>query len=133
MQYNINILMIEDNECDIEVVEGAITRLDYPITLHVVKSAEEAIDFLHKRGEYTNQKTPNLIFLDLNLPNMSGIEFLDTINLDDQIRMIPVIIITTSDNHQDIINTYQRCISWYVTKPLDINEFENIIRGLTNI
>jgi len=120
----LNILMIEDNECDIDIISNIFEKSRYPIALSIARSAEEALDFLYK--EKTN-KMPTIIFLDLHLPLMSGFEFLDTINECDNLRMIPVIIMSTSDNQLDIMNAYQKCISCYLTKPMDIDEFEHMV------
>ena len=125
------ILMIEDNECDIDIVKNIFEQSSYPLNVCVARSGEEAIEYLYKENNYASAITPKLIFLDLNLPLMNGFELLDRINQDDDLRKIPVIVLTTSYHIADINNAYERCISCYITKPMDINEFESIVLDIS--
>lgn len=133
LQQEITILLVEDNECDITIAKETFQQANVRVELCIARSGEDAIDFLYKEGNYKNADTPDIIFLDLNLPLMSGFDFLDIVNQNDDLRMIPTVVMTTSNNRNDINNAYQRCISCYLTKPMDINEFEKMILDVMRV
>jgi two-component system response regulator len=98
--------------------------------LHVVTDGEAALDFVYRRGEYADSPRPDLILLDLNLPKRSGLEVLEEIKTDPQLRRIPIAVLTTSDEDRDIIGAYDRHVNAYMTKPVEFEEFARCIRSI---
>ncbi|MDQ6951321.1 MAG: response regulator [Mariprofundales bacterium] len=121
-------LLIEDNPADARLVEEALRENKVLIDLHTVPDGELALDYLHQRGQFSNATPPDLILLDLNLPGMDGREILAHIKQDPVLRSTPTIILTTSQADRDIVETYQLSANAYVIKPLDFEQFMNIIR-----
>jgi CheY-like chemotaxis protein len=97
-------------------------------TLHVVDNGESAVSFLRQEGDYVDVPRPDLIFLDLNLPGLSGRDVLTIIKNDESLRRIPVVILTTSDAEDDIIHSYDLHANAYVTKPVDLDSFLSAVR-----
>jgi two-component system response regulator len=100
------------------------------INLNVVRDGVEAIAYLRQEGNYTNVTEPDLILLDLNLPRKSGREVLQDIKSDNTLMHIPVVILTTSDTHEDILGSYNLGANCYVSKPLGLEEFIHIVRSI---
>ena len=125
-----NILLVEDNPGDIRLTQEAFKEGTIPKTLHVVKDGVEAMEFLRQRGKYAEAPMPDIILLDLNLPRKDGREVLADIKADEHLRFIPVIILTTSDNEQDISRAYSLYANCFVTKPVDLEQFIFIIRQI---
>jgi CheY-like chemotaxis protein len=121
------ILLVEDDNVDAMTVKRAIKDLGSKDTLVRSANGEEALDYL--RNE-TNEK-PRLILLDLNMPKMNGIEFLRHIKADDLLKRVPVIVLTTSMEDQDILRSFELSIAGYVVKPLDYKKFVEIIRTIS--
>jgi chemotaxis family two-component system response regulator Rcp1 len=126
----INILLVEDNPGDIRLIEEILKEGKIQNKLSIVNDGEEALLFLRKSNKYINEHTPDIILLDLNLPKKDGREVLAEIKTDPLLMLIPVIILTTSDAEQDIINTYAHHANCYITKPVDFNQFMNVIESI---
>lgn len=126
----INILLVEDNPGDIRLIEEILKAGKIQNKLSIVNDGEEALLFLRKSNKYVNEHTPDIILLDLNLPKKDGREVLAEIKEDPVLMLIPVIILTTSDAEQDIINTYAHHANCYITKPVDFNQFMNVIESI---
>ncbi|MGB0631162.1 MAG: response regulator [Alphaproteobacteria bacterium] len=126
----VNILLVEDNDGDIILTTEAFKSAETPNELHVCKSAEDALDFLKKRGEYAHAPRPDLILLDLNLPRMSGQEALEIIKNDDTLCEIPTLVMTSSSAESDIAESYRRHANSYVVKPFGLQELTNIVRAI---
>ena len=126
----IEILLVEDNSGDTRLTVEAMKEAKIRNQMHVVKDGVEAIKFLHKEGEYSDMPRPDLILLDLNLPRMSGREVLTTIKGDPDLRSIPVVILTVSRNEEDILRSYEHHANCYVTKPLDLEAFIEVLKGI---
>ena len=125
------ILLVEDDPGDQKLVKVSLKKQRLANELHIVDSGEEALDFLYQRGKYNGGTLrPDLILLDLNMPGMGGKEFLRRIKEDDDLRKIPVVILTTSDSEQDIIDSYRLHASGYVKKPVDLNEFKGVMKEI---
>lgn len=124
----IDILLVEDNPGDIRLTKEVLKEGKIKNMLSVVNDGEEAINFLKKNGKYKDAISPDLILLDLNLPKKNGREVLIQIKSDPELSSIPVIILTTSDAENDIISTYASHANCYITKPVDFNQFINVIR-----
>lgn len=122
------ILLVEDNPGDIRLTQEALKESHTDVHLDVVTDGEQAVDFLYKRGKFTNAKRPSLILLDLNLPKKNGIEVLKEIKVDDSLKKIPVIVLTTSDADHDINKAYALHANCYILKPVDFDDFAKVIR-----
>jgi chemotaxis family two-component system response regulator Rcp1 len=126
----INILLIEDNPADIRLTKEVLKDGKIKNNLSVVMDGEDALHFLRKTGKYTGSDIPNIdiVLLDLNLPKKDGREVLAEIKSDPNLKQIPVIILTTSAAEQDILNTYANHANCYIMKPVDFNQFINVVR-----
>ncbi|NNC95976.1 MAG: response regulator [Chitinophagales bacterium] len=122
------ILLVEDNPGDIRLTQEALKESNFNSTLNVVVDGEEALEYLFKRGKFTAAESPDLILLDLNLPKKSGLEVLEEIKNDPELRIIPSIILTTSDNERDIIKSYKLHANCYIIKPVDFDEFARLTK-----
>jgi len=127
-----HILLIEDNIGDIRLTQEALKELPTTHDLHVVKDGEEALHFLNRVGEYQNKPRPDMIFLDLNLPRKDGREVLAEIKNDNSLRKIPVVVLTTSEAKVDIEICYNLHANCFITKPVDINEYIEVINQIDN-
>jgi len=126
----INILLVEDNPGDIRLTREVLKEGKINNNLSVVMDGEEALLFLKKQGQYTDAVTPDIILLDLNLPKKDGREVLGQIKDDELLKLIPVIVLTTSNAEQDIKRMYENHANCYITKPVDFNQFINVIRSI---
>jgi len=124
------ILIVEDNPGDLELMKEAWEdcRLSFNIT--VARHGEEAMDILFKRGGYSDAVVPDLIILDWNLPRRGGKEVLADIKTEQQLRTIPVIVLTTSDQERDIVDAYKLNANCYITKPVGLEQFLETIKNL---
>jgi len=121
------ILLVEDNEGDIVLTLEAFEECKVKTEISVAKNGQEALDFLFKRGAFTEAKKPDLILLDINIPIFNGHEVLRQIKDDPNLKKIPVIMLTTSSSQKDIDKAYENHSNSYVKKPLDIEEFLSTI------
>jgi CheY-like chemotaxis protein len=126
----VHILLVEDNEGDILLIEEALEEGKVANQISKVNDGEKAIQFLQKQGEFADEKTPDLIILDINLPRISGHEVLKFIKSSEVYRQIPVIMLTTSSSEKDIMQSYESHANCYITKPVGANEF---IKAVTSI
>lgn len=128
----IDVLLVEDNPGDarlaVEAFRDGEVRLK--TKLHHVKDGIEALDFLYRRGEYASAARPDIVLLDLNLPRKDGREVLAEIKEDDDLKLIPVLILTTSQAERDILETYSLHANGYVSKPLDLDEFASVVESI---
>ncbi len=127
---NVVILLVEDNPGDIRLTEEALKEGKVRNSLHVVMDGEEAMAFLRNEGEYTDAPRPDLILLDLNLPRKDGREVLAEIKDDDDLKCIPVVVLTTSQAEEDVARTYNLHANCYITKPVDLEQFLNVVRSI---
>lgn len=118
-----NILLVEDNEGDILLTREAFEESKVKTVLNVARNGQEALDYLFKRGEFTEVKKPDLILLDINIPIFNGHEVLSKIKKDPILKKIPVIVLTTSSNEKDIEKAYANHTNSYVRKPLNMEDF----------
>jgi len=126
----IDILLIEDNPGDIQLTKLALSDVKMFNKLNYVTDGEEALNYLFKKEKYTNASTPDLILLDLNLPKVDGREILEVIKNDQKLKVIPVVILTTSRAEEDILKTYQLHANCFITKPIDLNQFIKVIKSI---
>ncbi|WP_425639209.1 response regulator [Algoriphagus yeomjeoni] len=118
-----HILLVEDNEGDIVLTLEAFEESKLKTEISIARNGQEALDFLYRKNEFTEAKRPDLILLDINIPIFNGHEVLSQIKDDEELKSIPVIMLTTSSNQKDIDEAYKQYCNSYVKKPLDMNEF----------
>ncbi len=126
----IDILLVEDNEGDADLAKEALSSNKLRNSLFWVDNGEKAVAFINKEGEYKNAPRPDLIILDLNLPRMDGREVLKYLKNNDKFKMIPVVILTTSNSEIDILKSYSLHANCYITKPLDLNRFIEVVESI---
>src|ERR687886_424957 len=128
----IEILLVEDNPGDARLAVEALKDSKVRNNLYHVKDGVEAMDFLHRRGGHTGVPVPDLILLDLNLPRKDGREVLAEIKEDPKLRLIPVVVLTTSEAERDLVRTYGLHANAYVVKPIDLDRFVEVVRSIEN-
>lgn len=121
-----NILLVEDDRIDVMTVKRALKDINVTNKLDVVNNGEEALKFLRDK----NNELPCIILLDLNMPRMNGIEFLRIAKQDDNIKRIPVVVLTTSKEEQDKVQSFDLGVAGYMAKPVDYQQFVNVIRTI---
>jgi chemotaxis family two-component system response regulator Rcp1 len=128
----INILLVEDNPGDVRLTVEALKEGKVRNQLHIAKDGMEAMDFLHRRGNYSDVPRPDLILLDLNLPRKDGHEVLAEIKEDPELKRIPVVVLTGSKAGDDILKTYNRHANCYITKPVDWDQFITVVKSIND-
>jgi len=127
----ITILLVEDDPADQKLIKTSLKHQRIANDLRIVNSGEEALDFLYHRGNYAKDTSrPELILLDLNMPGMGGKEFLKRIKDDENLKQLPVVILTTSDSERDMTNSYTLQASGYVSKPVTLDEFKKVVERI---
>jgi chemotaxis family two-component system response regulator Rcp1 len=128
----IEVLLIEDSPGDVRLTREAFREAEASIHLHVASDGVEALAFLRNEGRYADMPRPDLILLDLNLPKMDGREVLAHIKENEALKTIPTVILTTSDSEEDILRSYQLKANCYLTKPVQLDAFENLVRSISD-
>jgi two-component system, chemotaxis family, response regulator Rcp1 len=126
----IHVLLVEDNEADIELTRETLGLNALSIKLSVAKDGVEALAFLNSAGSWSEPGQPTLILLDLNLPRTDGRQVLAVIKAHDELRRIPVVVLSSSDSERDVANCYHLGANCYMVKPLDLKSYRSIIRKL---
>jgi len=126
----VEILLIEDNPGDVELAREGLRECKIRNNLHAVGDGVEASAFLHRKGAYASSPRPDLIILDLNLPKRDGRDLLREIKEDEELKRIPVVILTTSAAEEDILRSYSLHANCYVTKPLGLDQFLQVVRSI---
>lgn len=126
----VKILLVEDNPGDIRLTKEALREGKVYNEMHVATDGFEALAFLRQKGQYANAPRPDVVLLDLNLPLMNGVEVLAEIKADPHLKRIPVIVLTTSEDERDILKSYDLHANAYVTKPVDLERFIEIIEQI---
>lgn len=124
----VDVLLVEDNPADARLIEEVFKDFKIANELHIVDDGIKAMQFLHQEGAYSDVHLPDLIMLDLNLPRKDGREVLAEIKQDEKLKFVPVVILTTSSDRQDIVNTYMHHANCFITKPVDFEQFMNVIQ-----
>jgi len=128
----VDVLLVEDNPGDVRLTQEAFREASLANDLDVVRDGEAALDYLYQRDEYENAPVPSLILLDLNLPKVDGMDVLETIKAEPELRRIPVVVLTGSDAEEDIVESYENYVNAYLTKPIDPDEFVDLARSFEN-
>ncbi len=128
----IEVLLVEDNPGDAELTRIALEDSKISIHLNVVEDGVEAMAFLRKQDKYVKVAHPDIVLLDLNLPRKDGREVLAEIKGDENLKRIPVVILTTSQAEEDILKAYNLCANCYITKPVDFDQFVKIVQSIEN-
>jgi chemotaxis family two-component system response regulator Rcp1 len=126
----VTILMVEDNPGDVRLAEEALKDAKVRVGMYVVGDGVEAMAFLRREGQYSKSPHPDVILLDLNLPRKGGREVLAEIKTDAHLRHIPVVVLTTSQADQDILESYNLHANCYVVKPVGLDQFIQVIRAI---
>ena len=126
----IEILYVEDNPGDVRLTQEALKSNKMSNNLHVVVDGVDALAFLRKEGKYADAPRPDLILLDLNLPKKDGREVLTEIKEDEEFKRIPVVILTTSQDEEDVIKAYNNYANCYITKPVSFDDFVKVVRTI---
>jgi CheY-like chemotaxis protein len=126
----VEILLVEDNPGDVRLTQEALKDGRVMVNLTVASDGVEAMEILHRRGMHENRRRFDLILLDLNLPRKNGREVLEEIKADEELKRIPVIVMTTSKAEQDVHKAYNLNANCYVTKPVDLDDFLNVVRSI---
>ena len=126
----IEILLVEDNPGDVRLTQEVLKEGKVHNKLSVVENGVEALEYLRKEGEFEKMPTPDLILLDLNLPKKDGREVLHEIKNDDSLKQIPVVVLTTSQAEEDVMNVYNLSANCYVSKPVDLGQFIDVVKSI---
>lgn len=126
----IEILLVEDNPGDVRLTLEALKESKVHNNISVATDGVEALAFLRREGKFSNSPCPDIVLLDLNLPKKTGIEVLTEIKSDDELKHIPVVILTTSKDEEDILKTYTQHANAYVTKPVDFDKFLHVVKSI---
>lgn len=128
----IQVLLVEDSPGDVRLTQEALRDANLAVKLHVAADGVEAMAFLRREGEHADAPRPDLILLDLNLPRMDGREVLGHIKADASLKTIPTIILTTSEAEADIVKSYQLQANSYLSKPVQLDKFENLVKSIND-
>jgi CheY-like chemotaxis protein len=123
----LKVLVVDDDDADAMMIDEALRDADADVSVDRVGDGREALDYLHRTGEHTQAPRPDLILLDLNMPRMGGQEALAQIKAEDDLKAIPVVILTTSNADADIVTSYRHQANAYVTKPMELDDFERVV------
>ena len=126
----VQILLVEDNPGDVRLTREALKEAKFRNTVTVVGDGVEALAYLHQQGKYSAATRPHMIMLDLNMPRMDGREVLEAIKTDPDLRRIPVVVLTSSEAERDIARAYELHANCYVTKPVDIDHFLQVVKSI---
>ena len=126
----IEILIVEDNPGDVRLAQEILEESKVRNNLHVAEDGVEAIAFLRREGQYADAPRPDIILLDLNLPQKNGYEVLAEIKKDPDLKRIPVVVLTTSEAEEDILRTYDLHANCYITKPINLDRFIEVVRTI---
>jgi CheY-like chemotaxis protein len=124
------VLLAEDDPGDVLMITEALERTGRPRDIRVVGDGQEALDYLYRSGAYAGAPRPDLILLDLNMPRLDGRQALEAIKADADLRVIPIVVLTTSAAEADISSSYDRHANAYVTKPLELDAFDAVVQQI---
>ncbi|MFY1615041.1 response regulator [Micromonospora sp. WMMD736] len=126
----VRILVVDDDPGDVLMIEEALADSDVEKIIDVVSDGEEAMEFLRAEGRHAEARRPDVILLDLNMPRMDGRQVLGAVKQDEDLRTIPIVVLTTSNADTDIVGSYTLQANAYVTKPIDLDDFNDVVRRI---
>ncbi|GAB3842481.1 response regulator [Micromonospora andamanensis] len=126
----VRILVVDDDPGDVLMIEEALATSDVEKVIDVVGDGEEAMEFLRREGRHSDAQRPDVILLDLNMPRMDGRQVLGEVKSDEDLRTIPIVVLTTSNADTDIISSYTLQANAYVTKPIDLDDFNDVVHRI---
>lgn len=126
----LEILLVEDDPGDVELTRESLSGSKLLMTMHVVEDGVEAMAFLKREGKYADAPTPDLILLDLNLPRKDGRAVLAEVKENDDLKKIPIVVLTTSTAEEDILKTYNLGANCYITKPVGLAQFISVVQAI---
>ncbi|MCZ7374007.1 response regulator [Micromonospora sp. WMMC250] len=126
----VRILVVDDDPGDVLMIEEALADSDVDKVIDVVSDGEEAMEFLRAEGRHQEARRPDVILLDLNMPRMDGRQVLGAVKQDEDLRTIPIVVLTTSNADTDIVGSYTLQANAYVTKPIDLDDFNDVVRRI---
>lgn len=130
MQKTIEILLVEDNPADVDLTKETLEYAKIRNRLHVAVDGVEALQFLRREARFADAVRPDLILLDLNLPRKDGREVLAELKQDADLKTIPVVVLTSSSAERDVIKTYDLGANCYITKPVDLDQFADVVKSI---
>ena len=125
-----SVLLVDDDEGDLLMIQEALDSGTAAHEIHVVHDGQEALDFLRRQGEYGDAPRPDLVLLDLNMPRMDGRQVLAAVKVDQELRKIPIVVLTTSRAPADIASSYDLHANAYVTKPMSLDDLTAVVKGI---
>lgn len=125
-----HVLLVEDNPGDVDLIRDSFEECPCVSGIAVAADGQDAIHYLLRQGRHAQSQKPDLIILDLNLPRMSGHEMLAVVKQHEELRMIPVVVLTTSDAESDVRTSYALGANLYVTKPVDLKAFQSCVKSI---
>ncbi|WP_290652287.1 response regulator [Aquisalimonas sp.] len=128
----VDILLVEDNPADVDLTLESFAEAGIATRLHSVTDGEMALRFLHRKGEYADAITPDVILLDLNLPGLDGREVLGEVKSDPGLKHIPVVVLTSSEAEADVLASYQLHANCYINKPVGLVQFDAVVKAFEN-
>ncbi|SCG74869.1 response regulator [Micromonospora coxensis] len=126
----VRILVVDDDPGDVLMIEEALADSEIDKVIDVVNDGQEAMEFLRREGRHTEARRPDVILLDLNMPRMDGRQVLGEVKQDADLRTIPIVVLTTSNADNDIVGSYTLQANAYVTKPIDLDDFNDVVRRI---
>ncbi|MFJ8688865.1 MULTISPECIES: response regulator [Micromonospora] len=126
----VRILVVDDDPGDVLMIEEALADSGIAKVIDVVGDGQEAMEFLRREGRHVDARRPDVILLDLNMPRMDGRQVLGEVKQDDDLRTIPIVVLTTSNADTDIVGSYSLQANAYVTKPIDLDDFNDVVRRI---
>ncbi|HEY3360645.1 MAG TPA: response regulator [Methanosarcina sp.] len=129
---SLDILLVEDSKGDIGLIEEIFEDAEIGNILHIAEDGEEAIAFLRAEDQFSGAPRPDIILLDLNLPKKDGREVLEEVKGDDELKSIPIVVLTTSKAEEDILRSYNLHANAYITKPVDFDHFTKVVKSIEN-
>ena len=131
-QRTVEILLVDDNIGDVVLTKEALKGAEFPNRVSVVRDGCEALEFLRRTGKFAKASRPDLILLDINLPRKNGCEVLEEVRSDEELRLIPIVILTSSEAEDDIRRSYELGANCFVTKPADLDEMVRVVQAINH-
>ena len=132
MMKDAHIMLVEDNEGDIILTQEVFKTSGLRNSISVARDGEQALDFLYKRNQFSGAERPDLILMDINIPKINGKEIVGIIKKDNDLKTIPVIMLSTSSDDIDVLESYRNHANCFITKPVDVDNFLKVIYSIEN-